>query len=602
MEPAFVFETEYVRYEVSKRGWNQKLVDLGSGVDYCRRPGRYPFVSFGMYPPGAPQSVTRSGDRLTVRFRKPNSRAVIRVVQRPRYLTFELERLDGVEEPELNLATLGVPVCEHVGKVLNVVWNQSFAICLMALNLKTQSFTDTAHEPAVVRPILTVRTHSGLGHVGGKYALIAAPRSELENVIAEVVRDHGLPDPRDEHGVPMKRSYRSQRSYLFLMHMGKRHESYALDVARRGGFGLIMSDNYWTFRSFGTYDVRTDQWPGGMDDFVAWTKRVHRAGLGVGLHCMSSCVADNDPLLTETRGEGFVSDGGNVLAADVSARAKSFPVVLPPYGPLASGLYRIGDEIVQVGDSRSLSQLVAVPAAPPSQDGRAKGATLSPVKRGFAGTRPAAHRRGTPMFHIRSVYGPCPDLNGPVAARVSARLAELINRCGMDMVYFDGLEGVHNLKWYNVPRFVEDLWKRLDHENLVVQASTTEHSLWHYLTRANSGDTLVWFDETSVEHVRAKEICWMRRSVDNLLRPAFDWHGWNAYNSDTPMGVVLKPTEATTLRDWRIYLEAARRLDLPLGVLTGVLDLKRNPDSAAMLAMTREYEQERIQRLFGEKI
>ena len=94
----------------------------------------------------------------------------------------------------------------------------------------------------------------------------------------------------------------------------------------------------------------------------------------------------------------------------------------------------------------------------------------------------------------------------------------------------------------------------------------------------------------------------MKRSVDNLLRPVFDWHGWNAYNSDTPMGVVLKPTEATTLRDWRIYLEAARRLDLPLGVLTGVLDLKRNPDSAAMLAMTREYEQERIQRLFGEKI
>ena len=94
----------------------------------------------------------------------------------------------------------------------------------------------------------------------------------------------------------------------------------------------------------------------------------------------------------------------------------------------------------------------------------------------------------------------------------------------------------------------------------------------------------------------------MKTSVDNLLRPVYDWHGWNFYNSDSPMGVVLKPTAATTLRDWAIYLGAARRLDLPLGVLTGIPDLKRNPDSAKMLAMTREYEQERIRRLFGERI
>ena len=65
---------------------------------------------------------------------------------------------------------------------------------------------------------------------------------------------------------------------------------------------------------------------------------------------------------------------------------------------------------------------------------------------------------------------------------------------------------------------------------------------------------------------------------------------------------MLKPTAATTLRDWAVYLEAARRLDVSLGVLTGVPDLRRNPDTAKMLAMTREYEQERIRHLFGERI
>lgn len=94
----------------------------------------------------------------------------------------------------------------------------------------------------------------------------------------------------------------------------------------------------------------------------------------------------------------------------------------------------------------------------------------------------------------------------------------------------------------------------------------------------------------------------MQDRIDNLLMPAYDWHGWNFRDSDTPMGVVLKPTEATTLRDWALYLESARRMDVPLGVLAGVPDFRRNPDSQKMLAMTRQYESERIKRLYGEKI
>lgn len=597
-----IFETRHMRYTVSATGHNLGVLDLHSGVDYCRQPGRYPFVSFGNSPAGAPRRITCKGNRLRVDFAKGGAYAVIEVTARPRYLVFELKELKGVDDPVFDLATLGLAATEHVGKILNIVWNRSFAVCLLGLNLKTQSFTDAGHEPAVVRPVLTVRTHAGLGHVGGKYALVGAPRSEIENVIAEVARDHDLPCPRDEHGVPMKQSVRSQRSYLFLVHMGKRHEDFALDVARQGGFGLVMNDNYWTYSSFGSYVFRKEQWPGGLSDLIAWSRRCHKAGLGVGLHCMSSCVAENDPLVLEGTKNGLVSDGGNVLAEDVSAQAKTLPVMLPPYGKLAAGVFRMGAELIRVGDSRTLSQLVAVPAPAAAAAAVARGHGLGPVVRGINGTQAVAHRKGTPLVHFRTVYGFCPDLNGPVADKVAGRLAEIMNRCGTDMVYFDGLEGVHDLAWHNVPKFVLDVYRRLDRQNVVIQASTTEHLLWHLLTRANSGDTAPCFDETSTEHVRAKELFWMPASYNNLLRPVFDWHGWNYYNSDCPMGVLLKPTAATTLRDWAIYLEAARRLDLPLGVLVGVPDLRRNPDSARMLAMTHEYEQERIRRLYGEKV
>jgi len=43
-----------------------------------------------------------------------------------------------------------------------------------------------------------------------------------------------------------------------------------------------------------------------------------------------------------------------------------------------------------------------------------------------------------------------------------------------------------------------------------------------------------------------------------------------------------------------IFRQAARGLP-------GVPDLKRNKDTEGMLAMTREYEQERIKRLYGER-
>ncbi len=76
----------------------------------------------------------------------------------------------------------------------------------------------------------------------------------------------------------------------------------------------------------------------------------------------------------------------------------------------------------------------------------------------------------------------------------------------------------------------------------------------------------------------------------------------NRRGSGCPCGPLLLITPATTLPDWAAYLEGARRLDLPLGVLTGIPDLKDNPDSEKMLAMTREYEAERIRRHLGEKV
>lgn len=601
-----VFETEYVRYVVSKTGYNLGVVDRVSGVDYCRRPGWYPFCSFGTYAPGAPRELTRRGSLIEVKFKKTGAHAVIKVTEKPHYIVFELKKLEGIDGAVFDLASLGLPATGHVGHWMNVVWNSSFAICLHALTPETQPVCDTVHAPAVTRPILRIRTHAALGHVGCKYALIAAPRDEIENVITEVARDFCLPTPCDEHGVPMKKSYRRERSYLFMCHVNQDNQDYALEVAKQGGFGLIMGDGSYTFESFGTYLPHKAHWPGGMKALSAFAKRCHDAGIGFGIHTMSAGLGTNDPLFTDHKGAGLCYDGGNVLAEAITKKTDTLKVVLPPFGALATGTFKLGDEFIVVDSAGTYAQIMEVTAAATAGVVQAGAGPhrMPRVQRGAFGSTAQAHPKGTPMLHVHTWYLITPDTQGPVFDAIARNIAERANQLDADMVYFDGLCGtaVPGMEWYDSSRFALSVYNRMARKNVIFQMSDSWQSLWHIHTRQVAGDAAPGFDETSIEHVRAKELCFMPYGLENLLSPMFDWHGWYAYDANIPCGWQLKPTPATTLDDWKVYLEAARRLDLGLGVQTSVEDCRSNPDTPKMLKMTREYETERIRRLFGTKI
>ena len=146
----WVFETDYLRYVVSGTGHNLSVLDVGGGAEFCRRPGCYPFASFGTRPPGAPKSLTREGDMLHVAFNKEGAEAVIEVAEKPHYLTFELKELRGVDAEVFNLASLGVIVTEHIGKTLNTVWTPTFGVCLLSLTMNAHAECDTVHEPVAV--------------------------------------------------------------------------------------------------------------------------------------------------------------------------------------------------------------------------------------------------------------------------------------------------------------------------------------------------------------------------------------------------------------------------------------------------------------------
>ncbi len=319
----------------------------------------------------------------------------------------------------------------------------------------------------------------------------------------------------------------------------------------------------------------------------------------------SGVVNPNDPLLPDpnrfTMADWLKERGYNTAA--IGKWHLGYP---PHFGPLASGIFRIGEELVVADQAGAWTQIYERPETGGASRSKAgpDGHVLAGIRRGAYGTRPAAHAKGTPLVHFRTVYSPTPEPDGPVFEQVARNIADAGNRYNLDMIYFDGLCGTADpkLDWYDACRFAYRVYELLERQNVIFEASDSFHHLWHIHTRAVSGDAAPPFDETMLEHVRAKELWreWMPDARANLLPSVFDWHGWYAYDANIPSGYQLKPTPATTLDEWKVYLEAARRLDIPIGVQTSVEDCRNNPATEEMLRMTREFEQERITRLFGQ--
>jgi len=194
--------------------------------------------------------------------------------------------------------------------------------------------------------------------------------------------------------------------------------------------------------------------------------KCHAAGLKVGLHVLTSFVGKNDPLVRPRPDPRLLKDDQAVLAADLDEKAAevvatgslaSFPTEGAFYGDAKAGFdVQIDDELIQYRA-----------AGGPDRN------TLLRCMRGFAGTRATPHRAGAEIHHLVERYG-CylADLRTTLMGEISDRIAGIINRCGFDMIYFDG--GECNLAngpfWYWVGRQQDDVCRRVTRE-LLVQGS-----------------------------------------------------------------------------------------------------------------------------------
>jgi len=559
-----VFENDAFRFVLTTNGGATSLVEKATGREQLV-PGPRPFATARKggktYPATA---VKRQGKHLHVTFGNSGAAAAYTVEVHPRYLVFGLDSLDGDGVEQVCLLQVKPAVTEHRGGWLAVQWDDATAVCLLGLD-------DRVHTVG-----MRALAYPAFGMTGRRVALVAAPTPRLMDVVRQVERDQGLPCPTID-GQWAKQSPDVRRGYFFV-DLTEANAEEVIRYAKLGGFTYVMTYSGTWSTSLGSYPIKEKNFPRGEASLKATVDKCHAAGLKVGLHMLTSFVHKHDPLVRPTPDRRLLKDARTTLAAPLDAKAEAiraaepldaFPASPAYYGAAKQGMtVVIDDEIIRYG-------------AIGGRDGR----TFLNCTRGHAGTKAAPHRAGAEVAHLAERYG-CylVDLRTTLKDELADRIAGIINRCGFDMIYFDGGEcnSANGPSWYWVSQQQMAIWERVKRD-FFVQGSGGTPWTWHIFARGCCDDFAAVAPK---EYLDCHKIADSWRHYTNSFMPAeLGWWGFLAWEPHHP---ATRPDEVEA------YAARMMALDVPVSLETHVSALKKNGRTDELLRLLGRWERLRL--------
>ena len=271
-------------------------------------------------------------------------------------------------------------------------------------------------------------------------------------------------------------------------------------------------------------------------------------------------------------------DGRSRLAADVDAAA----VELRAAGPLAD----FPREGAFYGDARQgMDLLVDREIIHYAGIGGPGGQTLLGCARGFNRTAPAPHRAGATIHHLCERYGSyLVDLRTSLKDELAERVAGVFNRCGFDMIYFDGGECnmANGPYWYWVSQQQMAVYDRM-RRDVLVQGSGGTPWTWHIFARGCCDDFAAVAPK---QYLDLHKIADSWRSYTDSFMPAE--LGWWGFLEDTPHNPATSPDEV------EYYAVRMLALDTPVSLETNLSALKRNGRTEELLELLGSYERLRL--------
>jgi len=482
-------------------------------------------------------------------------------------LSMGVASVRGSNIQELKFADFQVNSPENTGALLGAVWNTNFVVCLLGL-------TKNVHVQAGGNGTLSASLYPEFGFINQNVALLVAPPDKFFPLVEEAEHEFHLPEPRIG-GVWAKSGRDVRTSYLFI-DLTEQNADEVIRLARLGGFRyvLIYADT-WA-KSLGSYAINTRNFPRGEQSLEQVIARCHAAGLKAGLHCLTSLVDKFDPLASPRPDERLLSDAGTTLAVDLDATSASVPAVDSLTNVASSRCFatklgtdvRVDDEIIQY-------QTIAGP----------EGSILSNCVRGFAGTRAAPHKAGAPLRHLGERVGSyLADLRTSLKDQMSERIADVVNRCGADMLYLDGgeLNDANGPFWRWVSEHQDDICGRLKRDVLIEGSGVTPWT-WHWFARMACDDYAALAPKAYLERHKIGELWKTYRQ--SFLPAELGWWGFFDARPDHP---------ATMADEVDFYATRMIALDSPVSLETRLADLKKNAQTEELLKRLGAYEELRL--------
>jgi len=600
-----VLKTDCFALQIDDTGAVRGLLDRGSGVNYVALDQPSPLLTIRMVGQfQAPRAVDFEESRSTLTLQySGGAKAVVKAATKTTHVTFELVSVDSDEKVDLVVwGPFPTLVKGIIGETVGVVRNNSFALGIQALNVKTLGGYPTAENDvmpgrgdtaratkfgsvlqAFTRDRSQDRVIANWGHesyfvpgyddggvAGSRIALFGCPANQALNTIGEIEVAEGLPHPMID-GVWGKVAPGATASYLILG-FGEDTIDEAIAITKRAGLKYLYHGG--PFSTWGHFQLNPSQFPRGWEGMESCVEKAKAEGVRLGVHTLSNFITTNDPYVTPVPDERLAKVGSSVLTEDIDAGQTEIPVADPKW---FNQMRNNSLKTVQVG--RELVRYGSV-----SEEGPWR---LLDCRRGAYGTEAASHAQGTSvgklMDHGYKVFLTEAELSQEVARRI----ADLFNRTGLMQISFDGLEGnwstgmgqygrtLFATAWYDHLR--DDLRGRV-----INDASNPGHYFWHIYTRMNWGEPwYAGFRESQTEY-RLKNQDYFRR---NLMPCMLGW---------------FNMTGRTSLEDAEWLLARAAGFDAGFALNCSLGVVRDNGQSEAILQAINAWETARMSGVFSE--
>lgn len=519
----------------------------------------------------------KGGDVWQIGFHKSPVEIDVKITTETEGIIFEFVTSRGGDFDSVRLIELALTIKEKSGSHLSVLSNEDHAVALLGLSdaVETNSHRDG---------FLSASFHREYGLDGHRVLLMSAAPKGFFDAMRRIELAYDLPSP-ELGGEWAKTSRDGRLSYLFT-DLTEANVDETIRYAKLGGFGYILIYSSTWSRSKGSYPIHPKYYPSGEAGLKAVVDRCHDAGLKVGIHMLTSFVDKSDPLATPVPDRRLLKNGAAILATDIdetttdlraTAPIRTFPVPPANFAKNPRGVdVQIDDEIIRY-------RLI----------GGENGDTLLECRRGQGGTKATAHKAGATMYHLAGGEGYyLVDLRTTLKDELSERIAGIINRCGLDMIYFDGgeLNGANGAYWYWVSQQQHDICSRVTRP-LRVQGSGLTPWTWHWAVRGVSDDFAAVATKEYLDFHKIPN--YWRRYQASFLPAELGWWGF----------LTAKPHQAATTPDeLALYGTRMVALDSPISMETNLTAMQENGRTEEMLRMLHDYEDVRLSDQMSPKI